>query len=96
MDIRTSNNNESHCGTTGHGIDCDWKPTSITLDCLHVQDKHTAVNIVSLYSQFADERHTADKIRCNVTYNNMVAAIGLNEFSHLQCVAHCIQLSTVY
>ena len=94
-DFWTSNNNESYCGITGHWIDCEWKLTSITLDCLHVQERHTAANVASLYTQFADEWHIADKIRCIVTDNarNMVAAIGLTEYSHLPCVAHCIQLS---
>ena len=77
-DFWTSNNNESYCGKTGQWIDCDWKLTSVTLGCLHVEERHTAVNVASLYSQFADEWHISDKIRCIMTDNarNMVAAIG--------------------
>ena len=94
-DFWTSTNNESYCGITGHWIDCDWKLTSITLTCLNVQERHTADNVASLYSQFAEEWHIADKIRCIVSDNarNMVAAIRNTDYSHLPCVAHCIQLS---
>jgi len=94
-DFWTSNNNESYCGITGHWIDGDWKLNSVTLGCMRVEERHTAANVASLYSQFADEWHIADKIRCIVTDNarNMVAAISRTAFSHLPCVAHCLQLS---
>lgn len=48
-DFWTSNNNESYCGITGHWIDCDWKLTSVTLGCLHVEERHTAANVASLF-----------------------------------------------
>jgi len=48
-DFWTSNNNESYCGITGHWIDCDWKLTSVTLGCLHVEERRTAANVASLF-----------------------------------------------
>jgi len=65
---------------------------------LHVEERHTAANVASLYEQFADEWHVTDKVRCIVTDNarNMVAAIDRTPCSHLQCVAHCIQLSILH
>ena len=63
-----------------------------------MEERHTAVNVANLYSQFADEWNIVDKIRRIITDNarNMVVAIGLTAYSHLPCVAHRIQLSTVY
>ena len=45
---------------------------------MHVEERHTAVNVANLYSQFADEWNIVDEIRCIITDNarNMVAAIG--------------------
>ena len=59
--------------------------------------RDTAVNVANMYSQFADGWNIVDKIRCIITDNarNMVAAIGRTAYSHLPCVAHCIQLSTL-
>jgi len=59
---------------------------------LHVEERHTAVNVANLYSQFADEWNTVDKMRC-INARNMVAAIGRTAYSHLPRVARCIQLS---
>ena len=97
-DFWTSNNNESYCGITGHWIDGDWKLMSVTLGCLHVDERHTAANVASLYEQFADEWHITDKVHCIVSDNarNMVAAIGRTPYSHLPCVAHSIQLSILH
>src|SRR5688572_32307229 len=77
-DFWTSINNESFCGITGHWIDSDWNLKSEALDCLRVTERHTAVNVASLYKDFAETWDIVDKIRCIVTDNvrNMVAAIG--------------------
>jgi len=57
-----------------------------------VEERHTAVNVANLYSQFADEWNIVDKIRRIITDNarNMVVAIVRTAYSHLPCVAQCI------
>lgn len=94
-DFWTSNNNESYCGITGHWIDSDWKLTSVALGCLLVDERHTAENVASFYEEFAATWNITDKICCIVTDNarNMVAAIGQTDYSHIPCIAHCLQLS---
>ncbi|XP_040181188.1 E3 SUMO-protein ligase ZBED1-like [Rana temporaria] len=93
-DFWTSNNNESYCGITGHWIDSDWKLTSVALGCLLVDERHTAENVAGFYKEFAATWNISDKICC-ITDNarNMVAAIGQTDFSHIPCIAHCLQLS---
>jgi len=66
-DFWTFNNNESYCGITGNWTGCYWNLTSVTLGCLHVEERHTAVNVANLYSQFADEWNIVDKICCIIT-----------------------------
>ncbi|XP_040178075.1 E3 SUMO-protein ligase ZBED1-like [Rana temporaria] len=94
-DFWTSNNNESYCGITGHWIDFDWKLTSVALGCLLVDERHTAENVAGFYKEFAATWNISDKICCIITDNarNMVAAIGQTDFSHIPCIAHCLQLS---
>ena len=94
-DFWTSNNNESYCGITGHWIDSDWKLTSVALGCLLVDERHTAENVASFYEEFAATWNITDKICFIVTDNarNMIAAIGQTNYSHIPCIAHCLQLS---
>ncbi|XP_077309863.1 E3 SUMO-protein ligase ZBED1-like [Lithobates pipiens] len=94
-DFWTSNNNESYCGITGHWIDSDWKLRSVALGCLLVDERHTAENVASFYKEFAATWNITDKICCIITDNarNMVAAIGQTDYSHIPCIAHCLQLS---
>ena len=94
-DFWTSNNNESYCGITGHWIDSEWKLISVTLGCLLVEERHTAENVANFYEEFASTWNITDKICCIVTDSarNMVAAIGRMDYSHIPCIAHCLQLS---
>jgi len=84
-----------YCGITGHWIDSDWKLTSVALGCLVVDERHTAENVASFYEEFAATWNITDKICCIVTDSarNMVAAIGRTDYSHIPCIAHCLQLS---
>ncbi|XP_065658159.1 E3 SUMO-protein ligase ZBED1-like [Hydra vulgaris] len=94
-DFWTSTNNESYCGITGHWIDSEWKLTSVALACINVEERHTADNVASFYEEFAATWNIAEKISCIVTDSarNMVAAIGRTDYSHIPCIAQCLQLS---
>ena len=87
--------NECYCGVTGHWIGSDWKLKSVALGCLLVDERHTAENVASFFEEFVATWNITDKICCIVTDNarNMVAAIGRTDYSHIPCIAHCLQLS---
>ncbi|XP_065675534.1 E3 SUMO-protein ligase ZBED1-like [Hydra vulgaris] len=86
---------ESYCGITGHWIDSEWKLTSVAIACINVEERHTADNVASFYEEFAATWNIAEKISCIVrnSARNVVAAIGRTDYSHIPCIAHCLQLS---
>jgi len=65
---------------------------------LHVEERHTAVNVANLYSQFADEWNIVDEIRCIITDNarNMVAAIGRTASLAMCCTLYSDEYSRLY
>lgn len=94
-DFWTSTQNESYCGITGHWIDSNWKLKSLCLGCKLVDERHTANNIANYYKEFSEMWNISDKICCIITDNarNMVAGIGKTNYTHIPCIAHCIQRS---
>ena len=66
-DFWTSNNDDSYCGITGHWIDCDWNLRSVALDCLIVDERHSAENVAGFYEEFTETWNIAGKICCIVT-----------------------------
>jgi len=94
-DFWTSFANDSYCGITGHWINANWQMQHAVFQCSNIQDRHYATNLAEMIHKFVAEWKISTKVKAIVTDNarNMTAGIAMTDFTHIPCLAHCIQLS---
>ena len=65
---------------------------------MHVVERHYSVNVAELCKQFANDWDITKKIQVLVTDDarNMVSVVNQTGFSHILCLAHCLQLSILH
>ena len=93
-DLWTSRATQGYITVTCHFISSDWILHAVVLDTLLVEADHTAENLAAELSGVSNEWGVTDKIVCVVTDNasNIVAAVRLNEWKHMPCFAHTLNL----
>ena len=93
-DIWTSRQTMGYITITCHYIDSSWSLHSVILTTTNMQRDHAAENIADELKAATDEWGITQKIVAVVTDNaaNIVAAIHLNGWKHIQCFAHTLKL----
>ena len=67
------------------------------METIHVDASHTAENIVSALLKVVNEWNITEKVSCAITdnANNIVAAVRITGWPHLQCFVHTINLIVI-
>ncbi|KAI5750503.1 hypothetical protein M8J76_016232 [Diaphorina citri] len=92
-DSWTSINTENFLAVTAHCVLND-ELVGFLLDCVEYPERHTSVNLAGAIKAIAIEFGIEKKIVSVTTDNapNIVGAIGLNEWAHIPCFAHSLNL----
>lgn len=93
-DLWTSRATESYLTVTCHYITGTWELRASVLETAHVPVAHTAENLAAELTRITTEWNISNKVACVVTdgCSNVVAAIRLNNWNHLHCFAHLVNL----
>jgi hypothetical protein len=97
----TSGGQDGFMGITVHWISSDWKLCSMTLDMVEAPHTHSGVNLQELLFKVL-KRFKLDKKVISLTTDNaenmtvtcklLSAKLGGDEFFHIRCAAHIINL----
>lgn len=79
---------------TAHGISSEFQRVNLILKCESIEGSHTGDVIQSTIKCMINEWEIADKVHCIVHDKgaNMVRAMNLLNFTHVNCTVHQLQL----
>ncbi|XP_035442823.2 E3 SUMO-protein ligase ZBED1 [Spodoptera frugiperda] len=90
----TSSPNDSYIAVTVHLFNHQAHLKTFLLECIQFSDSHTAENLAKELKRISDLWEITDKIVAATSDNafNIKAAIRLNNWKHVACFAHTINL----
>uniref|UniRef100_A0A1X7UJA9 BED-type domain-containing protein n=1 Tax=Amphimedon queenslandica TaxID=400682 RepID=A0A1X7UJA9_AMPQE len=93
-DCWTSRATEGYIIVTCHYIRNNWELRSMVLNTTRLTTSHTSENLALALKEITDRWGITEKVHCCISdsANNIKRAIRLNQWSHLSCLAHTINL----
>ena len=93
-DCWTSRATEGYITVACHYVSDDWELKSVVLNTTRLTDSHTSENLAEVLMRITDHWEITDKVHCCVSDSaaNIKRAIHLNQWNHLPCLAHTINL----
>ena len=93
-DLWTSRATQGYLTVTCHYINENMEMKSAILSTYHVEESHTADNLLPILKNITDKWNVTSKVHCVVTDSgsNIKKAVRLSGWNHLACFAHLLNL----